>query len=334
VISFAFHPDAATRSQADSSVLAAQHPAYIRWTYFRALTSLAVGGSELLLPSNPRSYHRPLPLLDLGPWAQARVRSLAQCASMSYDCDSPGWCLSLTRNVGRIRLESFYNSESADVEYAGLLAAWERFSDDVRLYLMREVPHLRANPFWRRWLEGAEYEDLEDLRPPPPLDSPIIFQFEPGPEVVAADRRYDLSTESMAVLCYTYFEIPVRLQIGGVEFFSLQIPQVAGVTAPLPILGFALDGLRVLRLTRATGRGRYEIPESSPFFRFEMAGLDVLVQYHPLEPVATVRFETLYEAWQQFARRVCTYLVDLAPELGDNPEWKPSLLEAGLGDLA
>jgi hypothetical protein len=330
-----FELDPSTLAQVASADLAGKHPAFIRWTYLRAPVHLRIGDAELLRPVRPRSaLHGAIPLLDMATWALELVRNLPAKGTAVYDCCRFGRCLRFTRFQEVVQLRSFLKGTSYDVGYDALLRAWERFGADVQARVRERAPGFRTNPFWSAWLDGMEYSAIPL---PLPVENPsanlVVLAFEPSREAVDGSAPLSPGTESMSAVEYSCFELRFRLNVGGAELFKWDASEGSSGMMVSPILHFALSGLSTVRETGIAGRGYYLFPESSPFLRFEMAGEDVLVQYSPFDQVAQVRYTILLGAWEEFAARVCAYLLTEVPELRENPEWEASLRDAGLRDL-
>lgn len=336
MVSMDFLPDAAVLHTAGMADFERLHPAYIRWSYLRLQVSLRVGETDLLgdAQQRRRGTRGSLPLLDAATWALQRLHNLGPSGSALYDCCHIGWCLHFARSGPNLRINSSLLRASVEVSYTEVLMVWRRFSEAVRLYVREEVPELLRNPYWRLWLLGAPYESIASPPSGVLAGGAIELEFARDAEALRRNRGPDVRTERMAVIEYTYFELSVRFRVAGLDLFQ-GIEQSGGQTVGLvvPAVGFALGGLAAVRAARIDGRSRYDIPESSPFLRFELASEDVLVQYSPSPVVAQTAYHRLLRAWEQFGRAVCTYLLREVPELNENPEFVAEVTSAGLGDV-
>ncbi|MDK3160302.1 hypothetical protein QPK87_27635 [Kamptonema cortianum] len=76
----------------------------------------------------------------------------------------------------------------------------------------------------------------------------IHLDFEINESTLAEDASMKPAIANPAALQETYFEMPVRFQIGGVEL--LQIPQGDEVFLELPLVDVATSGLKMCKKLR------------------------------------------------------------------------------------
>lgn len=138
---------------------------------------------------------------------------------------------------------------------------------------------------------------------------------------LAADAA-DAAHEDATVLQMSYFEMPVRLLVNGVELF--------GSEPPLPLLDVAVVGLRAVRRAAAEGSAAYGIPNVGATLSLRRAGTLLEMTTTPKGTQASAPATEAVEAWEAFARRVRALLHERVPGLQEHPVWGPWLASGEL----
>lgn len=121
-----------------------------------------------------------------------------------------------------------------------------------------------------------------------------------------------------------YGEVPIRLQIGGVDLFAWGTRQANGEPSPYkPLFGvrFATEGLTSVRLAKQRGRYFYELDEYGADLLFQIVGEDVIVACTVSGKVGQLPYASLERAWQEFSKRIYRWIVNTYPEAAADPLW-------------
>lgn len=92
----------------------------------------------------------PLPLLDVVTVGLAKVQEAWQHGEAKYDLPG-GWSLHFKKADGDIIIKSDVNQRVGQVDYQDLMQAFHKLRSNVRDVLAREVPELKAHPYWEQW---------------------------------------------------------------------------------------------------------------------------------------------------------------------------------------
>lgn len=127
-------------------------------------------------------------------------------------------------------------------------------------------------------------------------------------------------------------EVPVRLQIGGIDLLGFGVEDHPGASnqwLPLNLFEVATLGLACVREVARRGRCAFPLDETGDALLFVADGADTLVHATAKERTARIPYARLLAAWEGFSWRVHHELVVKFPWLRDHPDW--GLLEPGAG---
>jgi hypothetical protein len=150
----------------------------------------------------------------------------------------------------------------------------------------------------------------------------LEFQIDDG--VLEEDIRVDLPTANSAALQETYFTMPVRLAIDGVEL--LDSP---GITTrpwlPLPLLDVALVAVDRIAGLRDGTTATYSLPGGGWSLVLTRTGAAVGIESTINGKSASSAFLDLRSAGLMFRERVRGMLWTRLPQLRSHPLWGPWL---------
>lgn len=147
----------------------------------------------------------------------------------------------------------------------------------------------------------------------------IDLAFQANDEEIRRDLEAEPEEADAAALEHTFFVVPTRFVIDGIEL--LAYPGVHAGWRPLPLLGFAP---RLRRVAAAVRDGETESISlmDGGVLQLERRG-DTLRVTSSLTPkdAATVSREELVRESAKFAGEVCGYLALTAPAMLEHPSW-------------
>lgn len=150
------------------------------------------------------------------------------------------------------------------------------------------------------------------------------IHFELDEMALAADAECAPAGADPAALEETYFVMPVRFEISGVDVLALQ----GGVARPLPLIGFAIDLLSALEPLESGQRTDVYLAggdELSLHRQDEMIELQCV----PDGQTAKVGRSELIAAARSFSARVSALLLQRVPEIRNHPTWLEWFPESG-----
>jgi len=152
----------------------------------------------------------------------------------------------------------------------------------------------------------------------------IVLDFFRDQSVLGRDRLAYAAQPGIDVLDVTFFIMPVRLSLCGVEL--LEWPGVrsrpSSEWCPLPLLHVAAIGLDLVRsLEGETQKATYSLPEVGTELRLARMGDRVRVYSTMNGREATVGYDELLSAFERFAQGVRRMLLESVPALRDDPHW-------------
>jgi hypothetical protein len=165
----------------------------------------------------------------------------------------------------------------------------------------------------------------------------VRLDFYPDRAAIERARRSVLLTKDAEELAYDFFEMPVRIEIGGMDMLRCNQrshDRIPGLPSPddtlaashqpcpwvsLPIIHVATAGLfKLHEVNRYPSASEYYIPYSK-HLHFVRCMADVLVHSDLTERTARVLYTDLVSDWQDFADRVRRYILEELPELAEHP---------------
>ena len=176
-------------------------------------------------------------------------------------------------------------------------------------------------------------------------NKPVVLDFQVDKIVIDEDKRIDLVNGSSAPIGVTYFIMPVRLNVAGVELFEQPVSdyyrtvlinepgghilrpieqKIALSPSPwleLPILHVAKYGLSAVREALQKGRATYHLPESGDRLHFERSGNDMVIHSEVNGRVSRVAHKDLLHGFEEFAFHVREVLNHEIPQLKNHSEW-------------
>lgn len=158
----------------------------------------------------------------------------------------------------------------------------------------------------------------------------IVLEFTPDPLEMEVAREEELAGTHRLLLRIEHLKLGVRLNVGGAELFAWGGGML---TYAMPVLDFAVWGLKQVRLARRVGRGVYNFPETWVELRFELDGADLVVQETMHHRTGRAPYAEVLAAWERFEGEVLAYLKEEVPELHEHPFWGPWLAGADFEQL-
>jgi hypothetical protein len=154
----------------------------------------------------------------------------------------------------------------------------------------------------------------------------FIVDFQLREEVLREDVGLQPHLRPIPVLFQTFFVMPMRLRVGGMELFeaegeSYRLPRTSGVevSAPwifLPLLGMASGGLKALRGALDRGESSMLLPSkggSTIVLSYRDGSLTI---YSGLNGArGTAPYDVSFDSWLAFARKVLDMATKAVPEL-------------------
>nr|WP_285963858.1 hypothetical protein [Oscillatoria laete-virens] len=146
----------------------------------------------------------------------------------------------------------------------------------------------------------------------------IHLDFEINESTLAEDASMKPAIANPAALQETYFEMPVRFQIGGVEL--LQIPQGDEVFLELPLVDVATSGLKCVKNLESEKIAIYHLPGGWNL-NFKREENTVTIESSVNGRFAKTGYAELVGAFEFFSEKVRSVLLAKIPELSMHPDW-------------
>ena len=153
---------------------------------------------------------------------------------------------------------------------------------------------------------------------------PVVLEFCIDERVLEEDLEvYLKSSLSRDALDVTYFIMPVRLAIGGVEMLEWSGPDAGppSVWCDLCLLDLAAGGLECVRSLEDNTQATYSSLEDARELKLQRHGDTVRVHSPRNGHEATAGYEDLLNAFEAFARNVKQTLLKALPELRNDEYW-------------
>lgn len=146
-----------------------------------------------------------------------------------------------------------------------------------------------------------------------------IIDFSIDESAIEEDVANSFETVSPGALEETFFVMPVRFCVGGVEM--LQLPGTESVWLPLPIFGFAADMLEALESAEGNQEKRvYLAGGGHLIFKKEGEFLSLVSSLN--SKTTKVETKEIQGAFKTFSAQVKQLLENRAPALQQHPSWK------------
>lgn len=157
---FVPHPEVIAEERAYD--FSSQPTAIIRYSAFPMLVRLRVGGADVFDWDwqGKRTTTMLWPLLHMSTLGRRMLRLLPETGTGRLDIPDSGGYITLELVGSGVRVALSSERGRGQAPYAELVAAWERFIEQVRAYLREECPNLADNPTWGAWLAGSDDEEL------------------------------------------------------------------------------------------------------------------------------------------------------------------------------
>lgn len=124
------------------------------------------------------------------------------------------------------------------------------------------------------------------------------------------------------LIVLTYFIMPVRFQVNGIDFFKFPLNNPSDPWVPLPIVNIATDGLYSIKKLKVKKRIKYDLPEGAGLLQFEFFDIDkVRIIYSVNHIDISVNYEKLLEAFEKFTDKVKKFLNERVPQMRKHPYW-------------
>ncbi len=141
---------------------------------------------------------------------------------------------------------------------------------------------------------------------------------------LAEDLEMDIPNEDESLFEMSYFVMPIRFNVNGLELFQNHgSPWASG-----PILSLASSGLIAVKDVLKTKKEEYLIidgPGSLEFTLMDNKKVEVTFVISSERIAEIVNYEELLEAFQKFACKARAFLKERVPQLNEHPYWGPWL---------
>lgn len=133
--------DVETPEQAD--------PASVEYGLFYCRILLRIDGVDLL---GNKSGPGPatMPLIGFGPRVLQKLRLLQSGAKDQLTIDDSGW-LYLHEHDGLVNVATSQFRKGMDAPHHEVMAAFERFNEEIKQTVSAQVPAMTRNPMWTYW---------------------------------------------------------------------------------------------------------------------------------------------------------------------------------------
>jgi hypothetical protein len=166
----------------------------------------------------------------------------------------------------------------------------------------------------------------------------ITFEFVVNKDRILEERKYDLLIDGIAILENSYFVLPVRLNINGIEMFEYSMNGTTGLVEPrgkdlefqdkkiatiwleLPILHLSITGLESVKKACNGEKVIYNLPEGVTSLQFIPIEKSVEVISEISGRKSKIECSELLKAFEDFSSKTRAVLEELVPELKQNPE--------------
>jgi len=167
----------------------------------------------------------------------------------------------------------------------------------------------------------------------------IDFQLDEA--ILAEDLQHSPEGASPAALEETYFVMPVRFCINGVELLEqpgrekrnvfiagheqsaqrIELPSDEGCWLPLPLVGFATRGLQALTQAKP-GSGQRLYLAGGGYLVLTRHGEQLSVESSINGKTSSTQFAEVLNAFRVFVEKVRQLLVSRVPAIQQHPSWK------------
>lgn len=153
----------------------------------------------------------------------------------------------------------------------------------------------------------------------------VIFDFKVDEEELAEDLEFDIVNTKYNLFALTFFMMPVRLNINGVEFFRYDRTDPKNYWVGMPIINLASEGLIYVKSLPLKGRVEYDLPEVGTYLNFQMLPNNQVSITFGKKIHVIIPYEELLKAFEDFAVNVRNFLNDRVPQMHQHPYWGPWL---------
>ena len=150
-------------------------------------------------------------------------------------------------------------------------------------------------------------------------DPAVLIDFQPDNHVIGRDRvRFAVAGAGASALALTYFRLPMRIQVDGIDLFQMSIGVSDSPWRELPLVGtaFALP----VAIQQAWLNGSSDCPLGDSGFSVQLRrvaeGLEASLPF--AGTVGRAPYPAFIEAIQQFSAKAREYLLGRFPELADD----------------
>jgi hypothetical protein len=172
----------------------------------------------------------------------------------------------------------------------------------------------------------------------------VILELRVDWSILAEDRKSVVASADAVALDYTYFVLPVRLAVDGMEVLEYPrreprvmwagdpvtrelVPIPSTDTGPgpwleLPVLHVATIGLETVRGLAESDTATYMLP-GADHIRFARVGECVQISVGHTGPSASAPYQQVLDAFERFAGEVRRLLAREVPEILEHPYWGP-----------
>lgn len=146
--------------------------------------------------------------------------------------------------------------------------------------------------------------------------SKILLTFIESKNKISEDREL-FSDSSDGIICYSFFEIPIRFSIDNIEILGTSKDPWCSI----PILNFAAYGFFIIKKAINDGESVYEIPDMGDKVFFRRNGNIINVSSTFTNIIAETEICDLVNSFKDFIKNVQTIMITQVPEIRSSKFW-------------
>jgi len=124
--------------------------AMLKNTYFIMPVKLQINDIELFKISSDNPW-LDYPIIHIATFGLSYVLDLKNTKNFTYEMPEGGY-LKFKKTNNHVLVSSLYHKTPVSVSYDELVAAFEKFSEDVRKFLIKNFPEMKQHPELGEWL--------------------------------------------------------------------------------------------------------------------------------------------------------------------------------------
>lgn len=166
----------------------------------------------------------------------------------------------------------------------------------------------------------------------------ITLEFRMDENALIEDKLSDPLHSDIAVLQETFFVLPVRFIVNGVNIFNFDTNQkvflglsndkqlksvdkmIKSIWLPLPVLNLAIVGLDKVKIACEGKASFYSLPETGAYIMFQPSSTGIGVKTSFASKFEETTCSDLLMAFSEFAEHVRKMILSVFPELITHPD--------------